>query len=74
MGSDMQNTSANTQAEVAQAPKSGIESDSTGPVECVVVDVAKVNLRISKKWRRRLRELDDYQRSAPFVLGRFTLG
>jgi hypothetical protein len=41
---------------------------------CVVVDVSEVNFDVSDKWRKRLKELDDYQRSAPFVFGRLTLG
>lgn len=43
-------------------------------VDCVIVDVSKVNFNVSRKWRKRLKELDDYQRAAPFVFGRLALG
>lgn len=38
-----------------------------------ITSVNAVNYNISPKWQKRLKELDDYQRSAPFVLSRFTL-
>jgi hypothetical protein len=47
---------------------------AAGHARCVVLDVAAVDFSVSDKWKRRLKRLDDYQRSAPFVLGRFTLG
>jgi len=51
-----------------------IHSPNTPRSRCAVVDVAKVDFSVSPKWRKRLKQLDDYQRAAPFVLGRFTLG
>lgn len=55
------------------APKRKRSPPSPDP-DCVIVDLSRVNLNVSEKWRKRLKELDDYQRSAPFVFGRLTLG
>jgi hypothetical protein len=80
MAEHMRKSSADQPAKPAQeAPPQAVASPPPVPddrpvaARRVVVDVAQVDFGVSEKWRERLRQLDDYQRSAPFVLGRVTL-
>jgi hypothetical protein len=58
---------------VAAPPAQEPASDSSDQ-DCVIVDLSRINFNVSEKWRTRLKDLDDYQRAAPFVFGRLTLG
>lgn len=85
MASDMRKTPANHGVEPSQTPtpaniteaQQGVKplfpDDEPTRARCAIIDVSKVDFGISPKWRKRLKQLEDYQRAAPFVLGHFTL-
>jgi hypothetical protein len=39
----------------------------------IIASANAIDFSVSPKWQKRLKEMDDYQRSTPFVLSRFTL-
>jgi hypothetical protein len=82
MASDIDNSSARKSAQPAGDVSASKAAQDVAPSpggnvpgsRYVVVDEAEVDFTMTPKWRKRLRQLDDYQRAAPAVLGRFRLG
>ena len=56
---------------VTASKPTAAEPPSDPGADFIVMDF---DLNVSPEWRKRLKELDDYQRAAPFVFGRLTLG